>query len=60
VQSEARGQLRSRWAPSHEEFLQALNPGGGSNRLGENLMGLAAARYTPDVITDSATMDLAQ
>ncbi len=53
-------QIRSQWAASQEEFLQALNPGGGSNRLGENLLGLAAAGYPGDVITDSAVADLAQ
>ena len=53
-------QMRSQWAASQEEFLQALNPGGGSNRLGENLLGLAAAGYAADVITDSAVSDLAQ
>lgn len=53
-------QLRSQWAASQEEFLQALNPGGGANRLGENLLGLEAAGYPPDVITDSAVVDFAQ
>jgi hypothetical protein len=53
-------QIRSQWAASQEEFLQALNPGGGSNRLGENLLGLAAAAYPADAITDSAVTDLAQ
>lgn len=53
-------QLRSQWAASQEEFLQALNPGGGANRLGENLLGLDAAGYPADVITDSAVVDFAQ
>ena len=53
-------QIRSQWAASQEEFLQALNPGGGSNRLGESLLGLAASGYPADAITDSAIADLAQ
>jgi len=53
-------QLRSQWAASQEEFLQALNPGGGANRLGENLLGLEAAGYPADIITDSAVVDFAQ
>jgi ankyrin repeat protein len=53
-------QLSSQWAASQEEFLQALNPGGGANRLGENLLALDAAGYPADVITDSAVVDFAQ
>src|SRR5690348_5325809 len=53
-------QLKSQWASSQEEFLQGLNPGGGTNRLAENLLGLDAAGYPPDAITDSAVVDLAE
>ena len=53
-------QLKSQWTASQEEFLQALNPGGGSNRLGENLLGLEAAGYPADTMTDSAVVDLAE
>ena len=53
-------QLKSQWASSQEEFLQSLNPGGGPNRLGESLLGLYAAGYPADTITDSAVVDLAE
>jgi len=53
-------QLKSQWASSQEEFLQSLNPGGGPNRLGENLLGLYASGYRADTITDSAVIDLAE
>jgi ankyrin repeat protein len=57
---EQRVQMRSQWVGLQEEFLQTLNPGGGSNRLSENLLGLKAAGYPPDTITDSAVVDLAE
>lgn len=57
---EQTAQLRGQWLSSQEEFLQSLNPGGGPNRLAENLLGLAAAGYPGDVITDSAVTDLAE
>jgi ankyrin repeat protein len=53
-------QLKSQWASSQEEFLQSINPGGGPNRLGENLLGLNASGYRADTITDSAVIDLAE
>jgi ankyrin repeat protein len=53
-------QLRGQWLSSQEEFLQSINPGGGPNRLAENLLGLAGAGYPPDAITDSAIVDLAE
>jgi len=53
-------QLKGQWLASQEEFLQSLNPGGGPNRLAENLLGLEAAGYAPDSITDSAIVDLAE
>ena len=53
-------QLKGQWLSSQEEFLQSLNPGGGPNRLAENLLGLEAAGHAPDSITDSAIVDLAE
>ncbi|HEY6990300.1 MAG TPA: ankyrin repeat domain-containing protein [Bryobacteraceae bacterium] len=53
-------QLKGQWLASQEEFLQSLNPGGGPNRLAENLLGLEAAGHAPDSITDSAIVDLAE
>jgi hypothetical protein len=38
----------------------SINPGGGPNRLAENLLGLEAGGYAPDSITDSAIVDLAE
>ena len=52
--------MKAQWISSQEEFLQSLNPGGGPNRLAENLLGLEAAGYKPDPITDSAIIDLAE
>lgn len=52
--------MRTQWISLQEEFLQTLNPGGGSNRLAENLLGLKAAGYPPDAITDSAIVDVAE
>jgi ankyrin repeat protein len=53
-------QMKAQWLSSQEEFLQSLNPGGGPNRLAENLLGLEAAGYQPDTMTDSAVVDLAE
>jgi hypothetical protein len=53
-------QMRGQWLASQEEFLQSINPGGGPNRLAENLLGMAAAGYPADTITDSAIVDLAE
>ena len=53
-------QMKAQWLASQEEFLQSINPGGGANRLAENLLGLDAAAYPPDPITDSAVVDLAE
>jgi hypothetical protein len=40
--------------------LQSLNPGGGANRLAENLLGLKAAGLPADTIVDSAIVDVAE
>jgi len=53
-------QLKGQWISSQEEFLQSINPGGGPNRLVENLLGLEAAGYAPDGITDAAVIDVAE
>ena len=53
-------QMRGQWLGLQEEFLQTLNPGGGANRLAENLLGLRASDYPPDTITDSAIVDVAE
>jgi ankyrin repeat protein len=53
-------QLRGEWLSLQEEFLQTLNPGGGANRLAENLLALKASGYPPDTITDSAIVDVAE
>lgn len=53
-------QMKGQWLASQEEFLQTLNPGGGANRLAETLLGLEAAGYPADVMTDSAIVDLAE
>ncbi|HKA01880.1 MAG TPA: ankyrin repeat domain-containing protein, partial [Candidatus Solibacter sp.] len=53
-------QLKAQWLSSQEEFLQSINPGGGPNRLAENLLGFAAAGYPADAITDAAIVDLAE
>jgi hypothetical protein len=60
IAREQTAQLRGQWLASQEEFLQSINPGGGPNRLAENLLGLAAAGSAADVITDSAVVDLAE
>jgi hypothetical protein len=53
-------QMKGQWLASQEEFLQSLNPGGGANRLAENLLGLDSAGYPADLITDSAVVDLVE
>jgi hypothetical protein len=47
-------QMKAQWIPLQEGFLQAILPGGGANRLAENLLGLKAANYAPDRVTDAA------
>jgi ankyrin repeat protein len=53
-------QMRGQWLSLQEEFLQSLNPGGGANRLAENLLGLKAAGLAADAIIDSAIVDVAE
>jgi hypothetical protein len=51
--------MRAQWISLQEEFLQAILPGGGANRLAENVQGLFAAGYLADSITDSAVAGIA-
>jgi hypothetical protein len=53
-------QLKAQWLSLQEEFLQALNPGGGPNRLGENLLGLYSAGEPPNTAIDAAVVGLAE
>jgi ankyrin repeat protein len=53
-------QMKGQWIALQEGFLQAITPGGGGNRLSENLLGLKASGYAPDTITDSAVTYVAQ
>jgi ankyrin repeat protein len=53
-------QMKAQWIPLQEGFLQAVLPGGGANRLAENLLGLKAANYAPDGITDAAVAAMAR
>ena len=52
-------QMKTQWIPLQEEFLQGILPGGGANRLAENLLGLKSANYAPDSITDAAVAAIA-
>jgi ankyrin repeat protein len=52
-------QMRAQWISLQEEFLQALTPGGGADRLADNVLGLSAAAYPADTITDSAVAEIA-
>ena len=53
-------QLKAQWASSQDEFLQALNPPGGANSLGEILLGLAAAGIAASPVIDSGVASLAE
>jgi ankyrin repeat protein len=53
-------QMKAQWIPLQESFLQAILPGGGASRLAENLLGLKAANYAPDGITDAAVAAIAR
>ena len=59
VQKEQTLQMKSQWMSLQEDFLQAALPGGGANRLAENLLALKAANYPPDSITDAAIVSMA-
>ncbi len=59
VQKEQTLQMKSQWTSLQEDFLQAMLPGGGANRLAENLLALRSANYPPDSITDAAIVAMA-
>jgi hypothetical protein len=52
-------QMRTQWISLQEEFLQGIAPGGGANRLAENLEGMFAAGHPADSVTDSAVNEIA-
>jgi ankyrin repeat protein len=52
-------QMKTQWVPLQEGFLQMVVPGGGAYRLAENLLGLKAADYPADSITDAAIAAIA-
>jgi hypothetical protein len=43
-----------------EEYLQAILPGGGANRIAEMLLGLRASNFAADGITDAAVVAIAE
>ncbi|MGH9630071.1 MAG: hypothetical protein ACRD7E_17275 [Bryobacteraceae bacterium] len=43
-----------------EEYLQAIIPGGGANRIAEMLLGLRASNVAADGITDAAVVAMAE
>ena len=59
VATEQSRQMSSQWSGLQEDFLQGLTPGGGPNRLAEMLLGLKAAGYPADTLTDSAVVVVA-
>lgn len=54
VEKEQAMQMKAQWIGLQEDFLQGMLPGGGANRLAENLLGLKAAGHPPDSVTDAA------
>jgi hypothetical protein len=59
VEREQTLQMKSEWISQQEGFLQGILPGGGAPRLAENLLGLQAASYPSDSITDAAVVAIA-
>jgi hypothetical protein len=60
AEREQAAQLKGEWLASQEEFLQAITPNGGPNRLAEHLLGLAAAGVPASVITDPSVIAIAE
>jgi len=56
VERELTLQMKSEWVSQQESFLQGILPGGEAPRLADNLLGLQAANYPPDSITDSTVV----
>lgn len=52
-------QMKTQWASLQDDFLQMALPGGGPDRLAENLLALKAAEYPADSITDTAIAAIA-
>jgi ankyrin repeat protein len=59
VEKEQAMQMKAQWIGLQEDFLQGMLPGGGANRLAENLLGLKAAGHAPDSVTDAAIVAIA-
>jgi len=59
VEKEQAMQMKAQWIGLQEDFLQGMLPGGGANRLAENLLGLKAAGHPPDTVTDAAIVGIA-
>ena len=59
VEKEQAMQMRAQWIGLQENFLQGMLPGGGANRLAENLLGLKAAGCPQDNVTDAAIVAIA-
>jgi ankyrin repeat protein len=52
-------QLKTLGIGLSEEYLQAITPGGGTNRITDILIALRASNYPPDTITDTAVAAIA-
>ena len=59
VEREQAMQMKAQWIGLQEDFLLGMLPGGGANRLAENLLGLKAAGLPPDSVTDAAIVAIA-
>jgi len=53
-------QIKSLGVGLTEEYLQAILPGGGANRIAEMLLGLRASNVAADGITDAAVVAIAE
>ena len=53
-------QMKSLGVGLSEEYLQAIIPGGGANRIAEMLLGLRATNFAADGITDAAVVAIAE
>jgi ankyrin repeat protein len=53
-------QIRSLGVGTAEEYLQAIIPPGGLNRIAEMLLGLRAGNFAADVVTDAAVVAIAE
>jgi ankyrin repeat protein len=59
VEKEQAMQMKAQWIGLQDDFLQGMLPGGGANRLAENLLGLKAAGHPPNSVTDAAIVAIA-